>query len=98
MDQRVDLDLEQIGRDAAAAVAGAENVEAAEAREIADWTETPAFFFSFLIDQDRDHLDPALLHMKVARRLRDMLTARGDYRYPFIEILNRTDWDKYRRV
>nr|WP_294547359.1 hypothetical protein [uncultured Rhodopila sp.] len=37
MDYPIDLDREQIGRDAAAAVAGAKNVEACEGE---DWTET----------------------------------------------------------
>jgi hypothetical protein len=98
MDHHVDLVLEQIGRDAAAAVAGAENVEAVEAREIDDWTEKPAYFFSFLIEQDRDRLGPGLLRTRVAQRLRDELIARGDYRYPLVQIINRGDWDKYRRV
>nr|WP_294517335.1 hypothetical protein [uncultured Rhodopila sp.] len=39
-------------------MAGAENVEAVEAREIEDWTDKPAYFFSFMIEQDRDHLPP----------------------------------------
>jgi hypothetical protein len=98
MDNPIDLDLEQIGRDAAAAVAGAENVEAVEAREIEDWTDKPAYFFSFLIEQDRDRLGPGVLRTRLAQRLRDELTARGDYRYPLVQIINRDDWGKYRRV
>jgi hypothetical protein len=94
MDQPIDLDLEQIGRAAAAAVAGAENVEAVEAREGEDWTDKPAYYFSFLIEQDRDDLRPGLLLGRVARKLRDELIARGDYHYPFVQILNRSDWDK----
>jgi hypothetical protein len=97
MDQHVDLDLEQIGRDAAAAVAGAENVEAVEAREGEDWTDKPAYYFSFLIEEDRDNLRPGLLQMRIARKLRDDLTGLGDYRYPFIQIMNRRDWEKRRR-
>jgi hypothetical protein len=42
MDQHIDLDLEKIGRAAAAEVSGAENVEAVEAREGEDWTDKPA--------------------------------------------------------
>jgi hypothetical protein len=98
MNHQVDLDLEKIGRDAAAEVAGAENAEAVEASEIADRTDKPAYFFSFLIEQDRGHLGPGLLRTRLAQRLRDELIARGDYRYPLVQIINRDDWDRYRRV
>jgi hypothetical protein len=98
MDQHIDLDLEKIGRAAAAEVAGAENVEAVEAREGEDWTDKPAYYFSFLIEQDREHLRPGLLLGRVARKLRDELTAQGDYHYPFVQILNRSDWEKRRRA
>jgi hypothetical protein len=98
MDQNVTPNLEQIGREAAEYVAGAENVEQVEVVEKPDSTEKLAYYFTFLIEQDRDRLSPGHLNMQIARRLRDALTALGDYRYPFVRILNRRDWVNHGRA
>lgn len=94
MSQHIELDLEQIGRQAAEDVAGAENVEQVEAAEGEDWTYKPAYYFAFLIDKNQEDSPLGSLSSRISLRLRDELVSRGDYRMPFVRILNRRDWEK----
>ena len=91
-------ELEHIGRQVAADVAGAENVEQMELQQAEDWTHKPMYHYVFLIDQNRDGLGLGELSTRIDIRIRDELVARGDYSLPFIRILRRRDWDKLKRA
>jgi hypothetical protein len=92
MSRDVALDLEQIGRQVAEDVAATGNVEQVEAAEGEDWTHKPACYFAFLIEENQEDLPSSPLSLRISLRLRDELVARGDYRMPFVRILNRRDW------
>lgn len=98
MSASTDLNLEQIGHDAAAEVAGAENVGAVEAVEGVDWADGPSYFFVFMIDKNKDGLRPGELKMRLGLRLRDALIAQGDFKFPYIRILPREAWAKRGRA
>jgi hypothetical protein len=98
MSENIELNLEQIGRQVAEDVAGVGNVVQVEAEEGEDWTHKPAHFFVFLINETQEDPPGMSLSSRISLRLRDELVARGDYRMPFVRILNRRDWDKRGRV
>jgi hypothetical protein len=94
MSRSTTAELEKIGRDAAQQVAGEGAVAQVEVVPGEDSDERPAYYFSFLIDQDRARQRPGLVFTRLIQKLRDELIARGDGHYPVIRILDRTDWDK----
>ena len=94
MSEHIELDLEQFGRTLAQEVAGTEAVEQVEAAEGEDWTNKPAYYFAFLIDEKRPPSLGFSLSARISMRLRDELVARGDYRMPFVRVLSHKEWDK----
>lgn len=92
-----DGNLEEIGREAARGV-GAGKVERVEVVTGPDSSDRPAYFFSFLIEPDRDRQRAALIRTRLAQKIRDELVTRGDDRYPFIRVLGREDWGKRQGV
>jgi hypothetical protein len=103
MSQSTAAELEKLGRDAARQVAGEGIVARVEVVPGEDSSERPVYYFSFLIDQDRFSFlidqDRArqragLVLTRLVQKLRDELIARGDGRYPVIQMLSRTDWDR----
>jgi hypothetical protein len=94
MGETVATDLELLGRKAAQQVAGDSSVEQVEVVSGEDQSGEPAYYFSFLIDQGRASQKAGLLRLRLIQKLRDELIARGDAHYPFIRILDKTDWDR----
>ena len=86
--------LKEIGREAARLVAGLGTVEEVAVTVGLDSTDRPAYFFSFLIDRDRDRQRAGLTRTRLAQKLRDELIARNDAHYSFVRILSRADWGK----
>jgi hypothetical protein len=87
-----ETELQTIGRDVARSIVGAGKVSQVEVVTMPDSSDQPAYYFSFLFDQDRDRQRAALVRTRLAQKLRDELIARGDARYPFVRILSRQDW------
>jgi hypothetical protein len=94
MGETAGTELELLGRKAAQQVAGGSSVEQVEVVSGEDQSGEPAYYFSFLIDQGRASQKGGLLYVRLIQELRDELTARGDTHYPYIRILDRTDWDR----
>jgi hypothetical protein len=94
MSQGTVAELEKLGRDAARQVAGEGAVAQVEVVLGEDSSERPVYYFSFLIDQDRARQRAGLVRTRLVQKLRDELIARGDERYPVIQMLSRTDWDR----
>jgi hypothetical protein len=93
MSESTTADLEQLGRDAAVQLAGADAIEAVEVVPGYDG-ERPVYYFRFLIDAGRSRQRIGLLHIRLGQRLLDELIARSDDHYPEIRLLSRADWDK----
>jgi hypothetical protein len=72
MSQDVTLALQQLGREAAQTIAGAEAVREVEVVPGYD-SDRPVYYFSFLIDQDRAQLRSGLLLSRLVQKLRDEL-------------------------
>ncbi len=89
-----ETELAEIGRAAAAHVAGLGTVDRVRVVTGQDSTDHPVYFFSFLIDQDRDPQRVGLTRVRLVQKLRDALIARDDGHYPIVEILNRADWEQ----
>lgn len=87
------FDVEQLGREAAQFVAGPEALEAVEVATGYDF-DRPTYRFTFLIDQDRAHLPPGLLRIRLMQKLLDSLEACNDEHVPVIRMLDRTDWER----
>ena len=98
MTDELAADLVKLGRDVAEHVAGVGAVEQVEVSSGEDSSDLPAYFFTFLIDQNRTDLRPGLLRIRLSIELRDALLARHDEHYPYIQILDRTDWGKRARA
>ncbi len=98
MSEIADMDLVEIGRKAAQLVAGLGTVERVKVTTRQDSTDRPAYFFSFLIDRDRDRQQAGVARIRLAQRLRDELLARDDDRYPYVEVLNREEWESRERA
>lgn len=94
MSEIAEADLVEIGHRAAQLVAGLGAVERVTVTTGQDSTDQPAYFFSFLIDRDRDRQGAGLGHIRLVQKLRDELMARDDGHYPIVQILNRADWEK----
>lgn len=94
MNEIADAELIEIGRKAAGLVDGLGRVEDVKVRVGQNSTDQPAYFFSFLIDRDRDREQAGLTRIRLIQKLRDELVARHDEHYPIVQVLNRTDWEK----
>ena len=94
MIQITETELVEIGRTAAGRVAGLGTVDRVTVMTGQDSTDRPAYFFSFLIDKDRDPRRVGLARIRLVQELRDALIARDDEHYPIVEVLNRADWEK----
>jgi hypothetical protein len=88
-----DEDLVEIGYKAAGAVPGLGTVDRVRVRVGEDSTAFPAYFFSFLIDRDRDLSQRGLTLIRLTHRLRDEIAAREDEHLPYARILDRADWE-----
>ena len=89
-----EIHLKDIGLDAAREVVGDGMAEEVEVITGPDSANRPAYYFSFLIEQDRDRQRAALLRTRLAQKIRDKLVSRGDAHYPFIRVFGRADWGK----
>jgi hypothetical protein len=98
MAQLPEADLKNIGRNIAAQILPDRKIEQIEVIASQDSSDQPAYFFSFLFNDDRDRQIGALLRTRLAQQLRDALLARGDASYPFIRFLSRQDWEKRERA
>jgi hypothetical protein len=92
MVQLAETELETIGRDVARSIVGVGQVAQVDVVATYDSSDQPAYYFSFLFDQDSDRHQAALLRVRLAQKLRDALIARGDSRYPFVRVLRQQDW------
>jgi hypothetical protein len=86
--------LQQLGRQAAEAVAGAEAVEDMEVGPALDWDGTPAYLFTFLINQDKSIARPGEILIRTGLKIQDELISRGDEHNPMIRLLDRADWEQ----
>jgi hypothetical protein len=86
--------LEKLALKAAEAAAGSGSVERVEVVSGEDDSDRPAYYFTFLIDEDRAQHRPGLVLTRLIQRLSDDLIAISDGHYPVVRILNRTDWDR----
>ena len=80
MTRLLESNLRDIGLEAAQSVVGTGKVEQVEVVTGHDSSDRPAYFFSFLIDHDRDRKRAALVRTRLAQNIRDRLIARGDGR------------------
>ena len=87
-------ELKELGRAAAAHVAGDDAVQQVEVSEGEDSSDRPVYYFSFLIDQARARQRPGLVLVRLIQKLLDDLIARGDSHYPSVRILDKDDWAK----
>ena len=94
MNQMSTVDLPLLGREVAQRVAGVGEVEEVWVSLGQDSTDQPAVYFSFLIDQGQDRQQAGLIRTRLLRGLRDELLARGYEHYPFVQILDRADWER----
>jgi hypothetical protein len=93
MKELADKDLVEIGYKAAGAVPGLGTVDRVKVRVGEDSTAVPTYFFSFLIDRDRDLSQRGLTLIRLTQRLRDEITAREDDHIPFVQIMSQADWE-----
>ncbi len=87
-------DVLTLGRDLARSVVGADAVEQVEVTEGEDSSDRPVYFYSFLIDKERNQQALGLVLIRLTQALRDALAARGDEHYPIIRLFDEVDWDK----
>ena len=59
-----------------------------------DSADRPAYFFRFLIEHGRDRQKVGTARIRLGQRLRDEVIARDDQRYPFVQVVNRADWEQ----
>jgi hypothetical protein len=85
--------IEQLGLEAAQAIAGADAIGGVRVAEGVDWTDQPTYTFTYLVDFDRIGDRLGHVRMRIAQKLRDELIERADEHYPHIRTLNRHDWD-----
>jgi len=86
--------LKEIGFKAAQEIVGDGRAEAIEVTPGVDHTGKPAYYFAFLIEQDRDPSLAALKRTRLAQNIRDQLVQSGDEGYPFVRVLGHRDWGK----
>ncbi len=86
-------ELAALGREAAAQVPGLGTVDRVKVRYGQDSTDLPAYFFTFLIERDRDRQQGGLPRARLVQKLRDELIARDDDHYPIVTVLNQADWE-----
>jgi hypothetical protein len=94
MIQGYEADLKKLARDAAVDIAGPEAFEQVEVETVVDLDDRPAYYFIFLIDQERAWQRPGMVRTRLSQRLREELEARGDEHRPLLRMLDRSDWDK----
>lgn len=94
MIQMSEAELEKLAREAALDIAGPEAFEQVEIETVVDLDDRPAYYFTFLINQDRARQRPGMVRTRLSQRLRDELEARGDEHRPLLRMLDRSDWDK----
>jgi hypothetical protein len=94
MDHFPEVNLTAIGLDAAREVVGEGQAQEIEVTTGLDSSDQPAYYFSFLIEQEGDPMRAALSRTLLAQKIRDILLSHGDDRYPFIQVLGREDWGK----
>ena len=97
MSEIADMDLVEIGREAARLVPGLGTVERVKVTHRLDSTDRPAYYFSFLIERKGDRQQAAQAYVRLGQKLRDELLAREDDHYPYVTILNREDWETQER-
>ncbi len=94
MGETAETELLAIGREAARQVVGEDAGEHVEVRDGLDSTDQLAYYFTFLVDRDRERQRAGLVRTRLVQKLRDALMARGDDHYPVVQILDRADWEK----
>ena len=82
-----------MGLEAVRSVAGID-AERIRVRVGEDSSGEPSIFFLIVMDQDKAAVGSGLLRIRIGQRLRDMLLERHDERYPFVQFLSRSDWDR----
>jgi hypothetical protein len=87
-------ELVRIGRAAAEEVAGPGAVEDVEVYAGVSSIDRPAYYFTFLLDQDRARQRPGVIIAELVHRITDELHERDDDSFPFIRLLDRTDWPR----
>lgn len=83
--------VEQIGLSAARSVAG-HMVLGLKVRTALDSSDEPAYFLSFLAEQDQ--VAQVELGIRIAQKIRDDLIENGDGSYPYVRLLGQDDWDR----
>ncbi|WP_158806889.1 hypothetical protein [Beijerinckia sp. L45] len=78
--------LQSIGAQAAKDVIG--NVETVAVTSGFSEDGLPAYFFELNLSQDRDRARAALLRTRLRHKIRDLLLAEEDTKYPYIRILD----------
>jgi hypothetical protein len=91
-------ELKEIGRKAAAEVYGPGVAQDVEVVGGEDWAGEPAYFYSFLIQQDPDRKKAERLRTSLSHKVRDELVERDDFAYPYISVLTEQDWDRRERA
>jgi hypothetical protein len=94
MSEFAETELTEIARTAASKVAGLGTVERVKVTTRLDSTDKPVYYFSFLIDRDRDPEAGVWPRIRLGQKLRDELIARDDYQYPYISVHDRAGWEK----
>ncbi len=94
MDSMSVTELQTLARAAAEEVAGSGAVEQVDVRSGIIFNDEPAYYFSFLIDQQKAKARLGQIMIQVGQQLRSDLDARGDPHFPHIRLFNREDWDK----
>ena len=89
-----EAELRELGRELADSVIGVGKVADVDVVTMPDASDSPAHYFSFMLDPDRSGQRPALIQLRLGQRIRDELLARGDDTYPFIRFLRPGDWAK----
>jgi hypothetical protein len=91
-------ELEQIGREVAHAVVGADKVRQVEVVTGANWDGDPAYYFWYQFDSDPDWQRAADARIRLRQKLREELVARGDTSLPYTHVLDAQDWPKRKGV
>ena len=93
MSDLTSTNLQELGSDAAVAVAGmpADDVVV---RYGEDSTGAPAYFFFFVFDDQASRDKVGALRSALGQRVRDSLISQHDDVYPYIQVLNRAGWEK----
>ena len=47
----------------------------------------PSYYFKLQVDQDRDRMQAMLLRTRLRQKIRDLLIAENDERYPYVRII-----------